>query len=171
MFYSLKVIQVFYIWYQSEVTTLELLGLLQICNFAISILYFYWIIWLSSNVESLISDNQIHSFCHLWKWEHWHTSAFTWRANTPLHIGQEENPLRVEGRNTSAYSGGPSHILILMGVSLIPVFRLCNSGLSYQRVIGLIGCGPGIMVLFLLLSKQQRIGTCFDCMSFPKYLK
>ena len=103
--------------------------------------------------------------------EHWRTSAFTWRAITPLHIRQEENPLRVEGRDTSAYSGGPGHILILMGILLMPVFPLCISGLSYQRVIGLIGCGPGIMVLFLLLSKQQRIGTCFDCMRFPKYLK
>ena len=62
-----------------------------------------------------------------------------------LHIRQEENPLHVEGRDTLAYSGGPGHILILMGVFLIPAFRLCISGLSYQRVIGLIGCGPGIM--------------------------
>ena len=82
------------------------------------------------------------------------------RANTRLHIRQEENLLRVEGRDTSAYSGGPGHILILMGVLLIPAFLLCISGLSYQRVIGLIGCGPGIMVVFFLLSKQQRIGTC-----------
>ena len=89
--------------------------------------------------------------------EHWRTSAFTCRANTPLHIRQEENPLRVEGRDTSAYSGGPGHILILMGVLLIPTFRLCISELTYQRVIGLIGCGPGIMVVFLLLSKQKEL--------------
>ena len=35
-----KVTEVVYIWYQSEVTTLELLGLLQICNLAISVRYF-----------------------------------------------------------------------------------------------------------------------------------
>ena len=53
--------------------------------------------------------------------------------------------MRVEGRDTSSYSGGPGHILILMGVLLILTFRLCILGLSYQMVIGLIGCGPGIM--------------------------
>ena len=85
---------------------------------------------------------------------------------TPLHTWKILCVLK--GETPQHIFGGPGHILILMGVLLIHAFRLCILGLSYQRVIGLIGCGPGIMVFFFLLPKQQRIGTCFDCMHFPK---
>ena len=106
-------------------------------------------------MESLISD---HRFALLQ--EHWHTSMFTWRENTPLHIRQEENPLCVEGRDTSAYFGGPGHMLILMGILLIPAFRLCILGLSYQRVIGLIGCGPVIVHGQRLTMKVKTYLVC-----------
>ena len=66
----------------------------------------------------------------------------------------------LRGETPQHIFGCPGHILILMGVFLIPAFRLCILGLSYQRVIGLIGCGPVIVHGQRLTMKVKTYLVC-----------